>query len=294
MEDKSKKNDVSIDELLKYLFSYKKNIFFILLLVMVFSLFMSLSIPNKYKSHTLLAPAQSLSYEDNALSNVGVPFGGIFGSQQIDNKTLEAIEFLKSFDFFKIFSDEVNPAPELIASKSYNSKTKDLIYDETIYLPESNEWLDRTPSELEAFLYFKSIYSVSINQETGFITISISHISPYIAKSWVENIVILINEKVRREDQESAIKSINYLKEQLSITDLSEIRYGLSQLIQQETKKLTLTNISKDYVFKTIQSPYIPEFKSSPNRPLILIFGTILGAFLTLLFFISRFLLHNK
>jgi Uncharacterized protein involved in exopolysaccharide biosynthesis len=56
-----------------------------------------------------------------------------------------------------------------------------------------------------------------------------------------------------------------------------------------------LIEVNKDYVFKAIDPPIIPELKSAPNRTQICIVGTLLGGILGILIVLVRhYLLENN
>lgn len=288
--DISEKTEISLNELSNYLWTKKISLFLTTTFFILLSLAYTLASPNIYTSHTILAPSEQINdLNSDLLSNLNLPsIPGVPQTSSLSYKTLEAVERLKSFDFFIDIKDKISIVPELMASKSYDKKNKKLIYDKNLYSDKKNEWVGEIPSDQEAFYAFKDIYKVSINDDTGYVVISISFISPEISKLWIENIVSHINTKIRTEHQELAAKSIDYLNKQISNTNLSEVRISLSRLIQEETKKLNLTNITDDYIFKTIESPYAPEFKSSPKRLLFVIFGGFIGFFLSLIYLIFR------
>ena len=50
-----------------------------------------------------------------------------------------------------------------------------------------------------------------------------------------------------------------------------------------QLKTLMLANIEKDYLFSTIDPPFIPLMKSSPSRALICILITLLGGLISIL-----------
>ena len=77
----------------------------------------------------------------------------------------------------------------------------------------------------------------------------------------------------------------NYLKS-ATTNDLKELT---NALISSKLKSIMVANIDKEYLVKTIDAPYLPEKKSSPNRSIICILGFILGLFLSV--FLS--LVHN-
>ena len=60
------------------------------------------------------------------------------------------------------------------------------------------------------------------------------------------------------------------------MTGLSEIKQVLAQLLQEETKKLTLIEANQYYVFDYIDPPAVMEEKSEPKRALICIFMVLI------------------
>ena len=126
-------------------------------------------------------------------------------------------------------------------------------------------------------------------------TISIKHQSPYIAKQWVELVVNEVNSFYRQKDKSQSEKAVSYLNQQISMTSLSEIKQVLAQLLQEETKKLTLIEANQFYVFDYIDPPAVMEVKIEPKRALICIISAILGGMLSIvLVLIKHFIYKGK
>ena len=89
--------------------------------------------------------------------------------------------------------------------------------------------------------------------ETGFVTVLIKHQSPYVAKAWLDNIISSINQTLRQDQKKRSLLSIEYLNNQIASSSYTEINQVLSALIQQETEKLMLIEVNKDYIFKAIE-----------------------------------------
>ena len=67
------------------------------------------------------------------------------------------------------------------------------------------------------------------------------------------------------------------------MTNLSEVKEAISQLLQEETKKLALIEANQLYVFDYIDPPAVMEKKSEPNRAFIVIFSALLGGMLSVI-----------
>ncbi|MDC0439792.1 chain length determinant protein, partial [Gammaproteobacteria bacterium] len=151
------------------------------------------------------------------------------------------------------------------------------------------------PSAQESFEVFKTSHlSLSEDKKSGFIILSIKHQSPFIAKQWVELVVNEVNAFYRQKDKSESEKAVNYLNQQISITGLSEIKQVIAELLQEETKKLTLIEANQYYVFDYIDPPAVMEKKSEPKRALICILSAILGGMLSILLVLIRHYAFSK
>ena len=189
-----------------------------------------------------------------------------------------------------------------MAVKSWNFKTNIVAYDESIYDTSSNTWIrdysypqQQIPSAQESFERFETQHlSLSEDKKSGFITLSIKHQSPFVAKQWVELVVNEVNSFYRQKDKLESEKAVSYLNQQISMTGLSEIKVVLAQLLQEETKKLTLIEANQYYVFDYIDPPVVMEKKSEPKRAIICILSALLGGMLSVLLVLIRHYAFNK
>ena len=145
------------------------------------------------------------------------------------------------------------------------------------------------PSHQEAFDVYKELMSVSQDKKTSFITISIDHHSPVIAKKWVDIIIYQINESMRKVDAEASQKSISFLNKTAQSANIQSLKEAIAKLLENQMQILMLTTSSEYYVLKIIDSPIIPEKKSDPSRALICILGTLLGGILSILIVSIRY-----
>ena len=264
----------------------------------------SLYLPNIYESKAILVPVNNSSGISSAISNfsglaglagISIPSGGDEGNSS------KAIQKINSLSFFE---NNILPnvyLPHLMAIKSWNYKTNTLTFDENIYDTKNNTWIrdfsypqQQIPSAQESFEVFKEHLSLSENRKSGFITLSIKHQSPFVAKQWIELVVNEVNAFYRQKDKSESEKAVSYLNQQISITSLAEIKQALAQLLQEETKKLTLIEANQYYVFDYIDPPAVMEKKSEPKRALIFILAGILGGMLSLLFVLLRHYAFKK
>ena len=291
-------DEIDLRELFYVLLEGKWIIVSLTAFVSIIGVIYSLLLPNIYQSNTMLVPVNSSSGISGALGSysglaglagISLPSGGDEGN------SAKAIQKISSLSFFE---NNILPnihLPDLMAVKSWNSKTNTLAFDESIYDTSSNTWIrdysypqQQIPSSQESYAVFKQHLSLNEDKKSGFITLSIKHQSPFIAKQWVELVVNEVNAFYRQKDKSESEKAVNYLNQQISMTGLSEIKQVLAQLLQEETKKLTLIEANQYYVFDYIDPPAVMEKKSEPKRALICILGAILGGMLSILFVLIR------
>jgi len=268
-------------------------------IVSIIGVIYSLLLPNLYESKAILVPVNSSSGISGALG----AYSGLAGLAGInlssggnEGNSAKAMQKISSLSFFENNIMKNIFLPDLMAVKSWNSKTNVLAFDKNIYDLSTNNWTrdysypkQQIPSAQESFDVFKAKHlSLSEDKKSGFIILSIKHQSPFIAKQWTELVVNEVNSFYRQKDKSESEKAVNYLNEQISMTGLSEIKQVLAELLQEEIKKLTLIEANQFYVFDYIDPPVVMEKKSEPNRALICILGAFLGGILSTLFVTIR------
>ena len=298
-------DEIDLRELFYVLLEGKWIIVSITAFVSIIGVIYSLLLPNIYESKAMLVPVNSSngisgalgSYSGLAgLAGISLPSGGDEGN------SAKAIQKISSLSFFE---NNILPnihLPDLMAVKSWNSKTNTLTFDDSIYDTNSNTWIrdysypqQQIPSAQESFEVFKTAHlSLSEDKKSGFITLAIKHQSPFIAKQWVELVINQVNAFYRQKDKSESEKAVSYLNQQISITGLSEIKQVIAQLLQEETKKLTLIEANQYYVFDYIDPPAVMEKKSEPKRALICILSALLGGMLSILLVLIRHYAFNK
>ena len=83
-------------------------------------------------------------------------------------------------------------------------------------------------------------------------------------------------------------KAVSYLNKQIALTNLSEIKVVISELLQEETQKLALIEANQSYVFDYIDPPSVMEKKIEPNRALICLLGFLVGLVISFLIVFAK------
>ena len=285
-------NDINLVEIFQTIWRNKISIIIIVLLSAILSVGYALSLPNIYISKAILAPTDiDNSLESKLKSYAGfMDLPGASKSKSIPRST-EGLERLKSFEFFSKHIVPNIKLEDIFAIKEWNPIENKIIYNESIFNSSNSLWvrqvsfpLKTKPSNQELYAYFYENLSINEDSKTSFITISIEHISPYIAKEWVEIMINKINLSMSMADQLVAKEYIEFLNESYNNTKVQSIKEVISGLQEEQMKKLMLASSNDEYVFKIIDPPIVPEIKSSPNRALICIAGTTIGVIFSLCF----------
>ena len=273
----------------------------------IFSIFYALSLKNIYQSEAVLSLSSS---SGSSLSRLAQNYSGLANLAGINLPDIggdgdgmnEGIETIKSLNFFEEFINKDDLYVKLLAVSSWDQKTNTITYNSKIYDAEKNLWLDDSifsnegkPSLQSAHRSFLDRLSISINNKTGFLELKFVHLSPHIAKEFLDSLIKDINEKKRRQDKLIAQKTITYLETESKKMQLKEVRSGINNLIQRQIEKITYANASPEYMFKILSNPTAPELKTEPRRSVICIVITFIGGFLTCLYFILKSIyIQNK
>ena len=303
MESVKDQKQIDLKEILSTIWVYKNYILAITLSVGILTFFISLQFPDRYKSEVVLSESSGTMNQSN--SNLGqvssiALLAGIdlsSSSQRVDM----AIEMMRSFGFFKTFAEKHNILPSLLAVDYWDKTQKEIVFDKNIYNPESNSWNNSkfakngVPYFQSAHKEFFKITKISIDNQTNFVRISVSHESPELADYWVKALVKEINEVFKKDDIQKAENSIAYLNEQIGKTNFIEVRNTLNNIIEDQFKLIMTANSSEEYLFKELSPSFVAEKKTSPNRPLIFLASSFITLLLSSLFFIFlRFSLQEK
>jgi len=111
-----------------------------------------------------------------------------------------------------------------------------------------------------------------------------------IAAIWANSIVNRLNAHMKHQDVIDAERSIEYLRAQIASSEIMEMQNILFQLIEEQTKVITLAETREEYMLKIIDPAIAPDNAISPNRKVMIVLGLFLGLFLgTVVAFILSF-----
>tara|TARA_B100000963_G_scaffold358694_1_gene383954 strand:- start:21806 stop:22711 length:906 start_codon:yes stop_codon:yes gene_type:complete len=270
---------------------------FILLITFVFaifSVFYSLSLKDEYTATMVVEEVVSQEASPAVPSGLGTfaALAGISvpGGSSKDKKTF-AVELLKTRDFFdKLITEDDQLLNLLIAVDNYDLKSNTITYDESIYDPVTKK-VRSSYLEKKTFNEIHSVFlnSISVKElETGSIALSVTHYSPHIAKSLLDDIFFRLNQDVKQIEYLQAKKSLDFLKNELSITTEVELKKVIAGLIDKQIQTIMISEIAENFVFTVIDSSRLPDEKSYPHRSLICMIITIFGFLLAIFLVVVR------
>jgi uncharacterized protein involved in exopolysaccharide biosynthesis len=295
-EDLIQDKEINLLDIFQILWDKKVFITLLTSLIALISILYALSLPNIYQSQALL------SVSDDSQSNMGMlgqyssmaRMAGFSLPTANGDKSLEAIERVKSYEFFSKFFLPMISLQDLMATSEWDSSSNRIIYDNENFDPDTIIWLKGQPSSQKAYKKYQSIMNISQNRKTSFITVSIKHHSPYVAKEWTDIIIQQINNSMRDEEKNRIMKSIEFLNAQALKVNFEEIKEAITFLQQEQIKSLMLIESNENHIFKILNSPIVPELKSEPSRKEIVILGTLLGILISIAFVFITYLFPIK
>lgn len=265
--------EIELIELFRTLLSHKILILTVSTLISFGAYIYALSLPDMYTAEITLSPSGSSNNIPSTLKALGglASLAGITPSG--GSKTETSIAILKSRSFIMEFIKKNNLMPILF---DYNQGDKELNA-----MPP--------PTLQKGYAKFnKDILSISQDKKTGLIIIKITWSDPTLAADWANMLINQVNSFIKKNTIDEANLSIAYLKAQIKDTSEVNIQELLYRLIEKELQTAKLASVKKDYAFKILDPALIPEAKSAPNRVRYLIYGVILGFFVSMVFIFCK------
>ena len=146
------------------------------------SIFYSLSLPNIYTSSAIVVISENSS-SGSSIPGIVSRFAGLADIAGINlpnyskGKNSYAIEAeIKSEAFFKRLISAENILPSLMAAKSYDPISGEIIFDSEIYNASNDTWITEPPF-MNSYRKFISSLTIVNEKMRSYISISYDHIS---------------------------------------------------------------------------------------------------------------------
>jgi uncharacterized protein involved in exopolysaccharide biosynthesis len=267
----SDEDEIDLLELICTLLQAWKTIVGITILCTGLAVAYALYAPEVFKAETLLTPAQE---EKSGASSALSQFGGLAAMAGVsipsDSNVEQVVATLNSRKFLRTYINQNKLIPVLF---------------EEIWDADNQAWMvssvEDEPTEQKAIKYFnKDVLSVSEDETSGLITLSISWKDPQVAAQWANDLVKQLNEQLREQAIADSQKRVGYLEQELAKTTLQDMRAVLYNLLESEKQKAMLANVNEDFALEVIDPAVAPETREKPKRKLIVALGGICGGFL--------------
>ena len=288
-----RRKEIELRQIGQLVWAYKWLVLVITAAFSIGALWLAFYLPNEYTATAVLEPASSTGGV-SGLEKLAGAFGSIAGLGNLNltssteaDRPMEAMALLKNQGFLVGFIRKYHLEVPVYAATGWDPKSNRLIIDPRLYDVKEQKWVGKfkTPEGIAAQptawdLYHALQHRITVSQDkdNNLITLNVEYYSPYIAKQWADELIHELNTTFVMQDRAQASKSIEYLDNELSKTQVDEVQSFLYLMLEQQTQKLMLTKVSNGYVFATLVPADVPDKKSSPKRLLILVLGTILGA----------------
>ena len=279
-------DEIDIGNIIQVIWKEKIKLFLITFIFSVITVFYALSLPNFYTSSALLAPSTSKNSMSSGLSGMS-SLAGLAGislpMDSSENKSIEAIERIKSYEFFVTNFLPYIKLEDLVALEKWNPETSTLHYNKKIFnsstgkFKENKNFKNGKPSSQEAFKIYSRNIELVTTKKNSFVRIYLTHQSPDIAREWLELIIRNVNKVMQEEDKRMLQNSVEFLSEISKQNNLMAVDKAINNLLEVQIQNLMLANSNSAYVYKVLNSPISPEEKSSPQRAVICIVGAFIG-----------------
>ena len=263
------------------------------IIVAILSLNYAISLPNIYSAEAVLVPSKQADRGSGSSlgasgSNIA-ELVGLSGSSSSD-RTSKSLKILESKDFFSNYYNDFYYLSRLYAVDSYDKSTNKIIFDREKIDVEKKQWIaGKKPTFEAAHTNFLGVLSIDYDRLDGFITLTMDHQSPEFAKTWLETIILDLNNLVKSIETVEAQNSSDYLVNQLSDNDVLQLNSIFSAMLIEAYETLMLSEISDQFALSYIDKPRVPQRKSKPSRAFVSIFLFIIGVSLISIFLFSTF-----
>ena len=271
-------DEIDLRELFNTINKNRVKIFILTLVVTSLAVIYALSIPNSYKSQTILVPQTEAKPSLGGLSTLagmaGVDLGG---SGQIDAATsFETI--LKDYSFEQYMIEKYNLIDK------FTLKQENLVFALSfdgfynMFHFESSE--DSVNIEEKTYSTYQKILttlSISTDKKSGLITLSAESIDRFLSKELVEIYLVELTNYLRKTEMQNVDKQIKFYKNEFNnIADIS-IKTQLGNLAAGLLQKKVLAEANEYYNVKQLTKPQVAYIrdKTKPKRSLIVIVSFI-------------------
>ena len=291
----SKVDEINLKEILYVIWEGRNFVSIVTSGFVLISIFYALTAPKIWVSDALLTTVEATGAGTQGSSKMAglASMAGINISGAGSDKSSIAIATIQSRDFFIHLLSKDGVLENLMAFEGYDEETGRSLFNPEIFNSKESKWLVPRPSYLDAYEVYKGVLGITYNKLNGLMSMTVSHQSPYFAKDFLSLIIQEANYLSRERNLLESKKSLEYLNEELLKTKQSEVVLAISSLIESQLKNQMFARAKDNYLLQPIDTPYIPEQRSSPQRKQIVVFGAFIGFILSMFVVLIRYFTHK-
>lgn len=185
----------------------------------------------------------------------------------------EALAFLKSHALIGEFIEHNDLLPVLYW-KEWDAAGKQ--WKHKVHPPTLNAGVQR---------FREHVMTVTEEKDTGLVRLTVDWRERLTAARWANDLVALLNLKMRQRAIASYRMSIEYLQRELAKTDSVELRQAIYRLMQDQMKNAMVAEVQNEYSLRTIDMavPPDPDDPESPRLRMFVPLGGFVGAIVGLI-----------
>lgn len=238
-------------------------------MITLLSLFLK---PNLYNATAIVIPEENEGKRGSAfgaLAVFGIPIGGPTKVEDLEalfKSNDLTVRIFRKYDLW-----------EIVLPDDFDEENGKLTAGWMDRLTSGKKERYRDPTDWDAIRVAEKRLNISVNRKMGTLSISFESPSPEGSAKIVKLFLEEGRSRLQEEAFERAVRNKTFIEEQISKTVDALTRDRLYSLYGQEVEKEMLARNREQFGFRIIDSPRIPDRKSSPQRGLISIIVSILS-----------------
>jgi uncharacterized protein involved in exopolysaccharide biosynthesis len=272
--------ELSLFDLVRILWADRKLIVLVTVLGLIAGVSFALLSRPWYRVSVVMLPITSNGAE-GALGRLGglASLAGVVGLDLGGSKdSKEAMAVLTSKGFARDFIQD-NDLLSVLLAKKWDSEKK--AWRETD--------VRKQPDIRDAVQYFdKYVRRVSEDKKTGLVTLSVEWTDPILAEQWATSLVERLNAQMRKQALEEGERNVDFLRKEMTNTNLTSLQQSLGKILESEMQKLLLARGNEEFSFKVIDPAVVPKKPYKPAPVMMALGGMMMGLVLSSLFVFVR------
>lgn len=253
--------------------NYRRLISIVVILATAVGVSMALLMTPVYRSSVLLMPTEAGS-QVGMLGGLLGDVGGMSALAELGlgggsrRTTVESLALLQSRQFIEDFIQGRDLMP-ILFHKQWD--------------PKLGRWkssVKHPPSVWRGYqLFVNNVLDVYHDQKTDLVTLNIDWTNRDTAAQWANELVSVLNDRVRDRAIAEADQTIGYLQAQIKAADTVELRQALNAILENQVKIRAIAAVRKQYAFRVLDpaAPADPDNRLRPKRTLYIVVAPVIG-----------------